>query len=66
VTEAFSPATSLYVHARSDSGEFNDAGIGYGQRSAVGTPPTLKDEYHVVAFQRDTKYGPGVDVARPE
>ena len=55
----------LYVHAQTDSGKFNDAGIGYGQRSAVGTPPTLDESYHVVAFRRDTKYEPGVDVAPP-
>ncbi|WP_227132913.1 hypothetical protein [Halorubellus salinus] len=55
----------LYIHAQTDSGKFNDAGIGYGQRSAVGTPPTLDEAYHVVAFRRDTKYDPGVDVAPP-
>jgi hypothetical protein len=55
----------LYLHAQTDAGEFNDAGIGYGQRSAVGTPPTLDAQYHVVAFRRDTKYEPGVDVTPP-
>jgi hypothetical protein len=60
-----SAGDELYLHAESDSGKFNDAGIGYGQRSAVGTPPTLDGEYHVVAFRRDTKYEPGVDVAPP-
>lgn len=55
----------LYIHAQTDSGKFNDAGIGYGSRSAVGTPPTLDEAYHLVAFRRDTKYDPGVDVSPP-
>lgn len=55
----------LYVHARTDTGHFNEAGIGYGDRSAAGTPPTLDSEYHVVSFRRDTMYHPGVDVAPP-
>jgi hypothetical protein len=55
----------LYLHALTDTGKFNDAGIGYGERAAVGTPPTLESTYHVVAFRRDTKYGPGVDVTPP-
>jgi hypothetical protein len=55
----------LYVNARSDSGKFNEAGISYGEPNAVGTPPRLDSKYHLVAFRRDTKYHPGVDVAPP-
>ncbi|MFC6954416.1 hypothetical protein [Halorubellus litoreus] len=60
-----SAGDELYIHAKTDSGKFNEAGIGYGTRSSVGTPPTLDERYHVVAFRRDTKYEPGVDVAPP-
>lgn len=55
----------LYVYAKSDSGKFNKSGIGYGERSATGTPPLLDSEYHLVSFRRDTMYHPGVDVAPP-
>lgn len=34
--------------------------------TAFASSTMLDDEYHVVAFRRDTKYEPGVDVAQPE